>query len=37
MWTPPLIPTAANYPQRALARGIEGFVVLSFTVNEWGM
>lgn len=32
----PLIRTAANYPQRALARGIEGFVELSFTVNELG-
>lgn len=32
----PLIRTAANYPQRALARGIEGFVELSFTVNEMG-
>ncbi|HAJ76996.1 MAG TPA: hypothetical protein DCM64_11135 [Gammaproteobacteria bacterium] len=32
----PLIRTTANYPQRALARGIEGFVELSFTVNELG-
>lgn len=32
----PLIRTVANYPSRALARGIEGFVELSFTVNEIG-
>ncbi len=32
----PLIRTQANYPQRALARGIEGFVELSFTVNALG-
>lgn len=32
----PLIRTTANYPQRALARGIEGFVELSFTVNALG-
>ncbi len=32
----PLIRTTGNYPQRALARGIEGFVELSFTVDELG-
>ena len=32
----PLIRTAPSYPQRAAARGIEGFVELSFTVNEMG-
>jgi len=32
----PLIRTTANYPSRALARGIEGFVELSFTVNRFG-
>ena len=32
----PLIRTTANYPQRALARGIEGFVELSFTVDKLG-
>ncbi len=32
----PLIRTTANYPQRALARGIEGFVELSFTVDRFG-
>lgn len=32
----PLVRTTATYPPRALARGIEGFVELSFTVNEFG-
>lgn len=32
----PLIRTTANYPSRALANGIEGYVELSFTVNEFG-
>lgn len=32
----PLIRTTAAYPARALSRGIEGFVELSFTVNELG-
>lgn len=32
----PLIRTTANYPSRALARGIEGFVELSFTVDRFG-
>ena len=32
----PLIRTNPSYPQRAAARGIEGFVELSFTVNELG-
>lgn len=32
----PLIRTAANYPARALSRGIEGFVELTFTVDELG-
>ncbi len=32
----PLIRTTANYPQRALQRGIEGFVELSFTVDAEG-
>lgn len=32
----PLIRTAPNYPARALSRGVEGFVELSFTVNELG-
>ena len=32
----PLIRTTANYPQRALARGIEGFVELGFTVDAEG-
>ena len=32
----PLVRTAPTYPQRALAQGIEGFVELSFTVNELG-
>lgn len=32
----PLIRTTAAYPSRALTRGIEGFVELSFTVNELG-
>ncbi|MFK7864556.1 MAG: TonB family protein [Pseudohongiellaceae bacterium] len=32
----PLIRTTANYPQRALARGIKGFVELSFTVSALG-
>ncbi|MEX0964618.1 MAG: TonB family protein [Pseudohongiellaceae bacterium] len=32
----PLIRTTANYPSRALQRGIEGFVELSFTVDRFG-
>ncbi len=32
----PLIRTTAAYPARALSRGIEGFVELSFTVNALG-
>lgn len=32
----PLIRTTPSYPQRAAARGIEGFVELSFTVDELG-
>ncbi len=32
----PLVRTTPTYPQRALARGVEGFVELSFTVNEKG-
>ena len=32
----PLIRTTPNYPQRALSRGVEGFVELSFTVNKLG-
>lgn len=32
----PLIRTTPNYPSRAASRGIEGFVELSFTVDELG-
>jgi periplasmic protein TonB len=32
----PLIRTTPNYPSRALQRGIEGFVELSFTVDRFG-
>lgn len=32
----PLIRTTAAYPSRALANGVEGYVELSFTVNELG-
>ena len=32
----PLIRTTPNYPSRALQRGIEGFVGLSFTVDRFG-
>lgn len=32
----PLIRTTATYPSRALQRGIEGFVELSFTVDRFG-
>ena len=32
----PLVRATAPYPTRALRRGIEGFVELSFTVNESG-
>jgi len=32
----PLIRTTPNYPSRALQRGLEGFVELSFTVNRFG-
>lgn len=32
----PLIRTSPSYPSRALQRGIEGFVELSFTVNRFG-
>lgn len=32
----PLVRATAPYPTRALQRGIEGFVELSFTVNEQG-
>lgn len=32
----PLIRTTANYPSRALQRGLEGFVELSFTVDRFG-
>lgn len=32
----PLVRATAPYPTRALARGIEGFVELSFTVNAQG-
>lgn len=32
----PLIRTTANYPSRALQRGIEGYVELSFTVDGFG-
>ncbi len=32
----PLVRATAPYPARALQRGIEGFVELSFTVNEQG-
>ena len=32
----PLVRATAPYPTRALQRGIEGFVELSFTVNEFG-
>ena len=32
----PLVRTTPNYPQRALSRGLEGFVELSFTVNPQG-
>lgn len=32
----PLVKVEPNYPTRALQRGIEGYVVLSFTVTETG-
>lgn len=32
----PLIRTSPSYPSRALQRGIEGFVELSFTVDRFG-
>lgn len=32
----PLIRTTPNYPSRALQRGLEGFVELSFTVDRFG-
>jgi TonB family protein len=32
----PLIRTTPNYPSRALQRGLEGFVELSFTVGRFG-
>ena len=32
----PLIRTTPSYPSRALQRGLEGFVELSFTVNRFG-
>jgi len=32
----PLIRTTPNYPSRALQRGLEGFVELSFTVDKLG-
>lgn len=32
----PLVRTTAPYPTRALSRGVQGFVELSFTVNEEG-
>ncbi len=32
----PLIRTTAPYPNRALQRGVEGFVELSFTVDRFG-
>ena len=32
----PLIRTTPNYPSRALQRGLEGFVELSFTVDKFG-
>lgn len=32
----PLVRTTPTYPQRALSRGLEGFVELSFTVNPQG-
>lgn len=33
----PLVKTTPTYPQRALARGIEGYVVVQFDVNEQGL
>mgnify|MGYP000326954556 CR=1 FL=1 len=32
----PLVRATAPYPNRALSRGVEGFVELTFTVNELG-
>ena len=32
----PLVKVAPQYPKRAIARGIEGYVVLSFTVTKTG-
>ena len=32
----PIVKVQPNYPQRALRRGIEGYVVVEFTVNEQG-
>lgn len=32
----PIVKVAPNYPQRAAGRGIEGFVLLEFTVDETG-
>lgn len=32
----PIITVAPDYPRRALRRGIEGYVELSYTVNEFG-
>jgi periplasmic protein TonB len=32
----PIVQVAPDYPRRALERGIEGYVLLEFTVNETG-
>lgn len=32
----PIVKVAANYPRRALQRGIEGYVILEFTVTKQG-
>lgn len=32
----PIVKVQPNYPQRALRRGIEGYVVVEFTVNKQG-
>ena len=32
----PIFKAAPDYPRKAAARGTEGYVVLSFTVNETG-